>query len=252
MNILIPMAGSAGSFKRSNFKQPKYLIDINGFTILERSLRGLDPISLFDIEPDDLHYYFIVRKDQFKHYGLRAQIHNIIPDATILTTEYTTDGQACTALWAEAKVGNDDPLLIIGPDQLLKWDPNTFLTYCEAIDCDASVVVTHNMLSGSRPFRVNVDKEDRVHGIYEKKKRGARYYDCGIYYFKFGWYFTLFCKQMISRDTRAFGEFHVAPTMNEAVVAGKYVSAYKIEEAGLFHKPVDVRTFIKKKPDWVI
>jgi len=256
------MAGRARSFTRSAFKFPKHLIQLNGISILARSFRGMTPENLnqFSVVDENwdydlttkITYYFIVRRDHFDKYDLRTAIHDVVREAIILLADYHTDGQACTALSAESKIGNDDPLIIMSPDQVIQWNPINFLAYSEESLADVCMVVTKDLLSGTKPFVVDVDDDKKVHGIYEKRKKGAKYYDCGVYYFKYGWYFPLFCKSMISRNASIGGEYFVGMTINDAIVAGKRVDAHQVSSAGLFRKPQDIRTFMKKAPEWIM
>ena len=234
------MAGKATGFLRSKFKYPRYGVEINGISILERSLRGLG----------DANYYFICLSEQFKKYGMQKRIMKAFPGAKILLADCVTHGQALTALWAEQYVSTDDPLMIVSPMQVIDWEPQDFYTFCENTEADAAMVTTDNLLTDSELFYTKVDMESGMVKSVSDSYHDDWMHDCGIYYFKYGWYYTRWVKEMMKREGRIGSEFWVSMCMNDAIVEGKEVRPYIVDSACILKKANDVRQFAKHFPEW--
>ena len=233
------MAGRSLGFLRSKFKAPRYAIKVNGVSLIERSLRGFG----------NHKFYFICLKDHYKRININSLIS--IPNSKVLLVDDPPQGQACTALWAHDYVVNDDPLIIISPMQAIDWNPKEFLLFAEKTDVDgAMVVVRPGDYIGDEKFYVKVSsKNSDVRAVNENYKEGWMF-DCGIYYFKYGWYFQQWANAMIARDARVGGDYYVAHSMNDGLIHGKSIKAYMARDVAYWTKPDDVRQFAKLFPSW--
>ncbi|HIO72072.1 MAG TPA: glycosyl transferase family 2, partial [Flavobacteriales bacterium] len=98
MNILIPMAGEGKRFKEVGYNLPKPLIDVAGKPMIERVIEGLGVEG---------NYVFIVQEEHIEKYHMDVTLKNIVPDCDIVVLDKVTEGQACSALLAEAQIDND-------------------------------------------------------------------------------------------------------------------------------------------------
>jgi len=240
MNVVVPMAGRSSGFLRSKFKYPRYGIELNQVSILERSLRGIG----------EANYYFICLKDHYHKYDLSSLILKPFPKAQIILAEKLPQGQACSALWADCYVCNDDPLLIVSPVQVINWDPRDFFAFCDRTEADVATVACQSLSSSSEMFFIDVNKEHGTAKAFSDVNRGGWKFDCGVYYFKYGQYFSRWVREMICADNSINGEFWVAPCLNYGIVEGRKIYPYLVDDVAILRKASDVRDFAKNFPSW--
>jgi len=107
-NLLLPIAGNGQRFIDAGYKLPKPLIEINGKTILDRSLES--------VNIDNCNLIFIIREDHVKEHNLNLVLRSKYKDCKIVIIPGLTEGALCTCLLAEELIDNDNPLMIFTPD----------------------------------------------------------------------------------------------------------------------------------------
>jgi len=245
MNIVVPIAGKSKAFTRSKFKYPRYGIKIAGVTVLERSLRGID----------EGNFYFVCLNEHLEKNNLGVLLSGW-KASTVMSLNEMTRGQASTAMCAGEYINNDDPLLIISPAQLIHWDAQQFIECVEFHNVDAAVVVAEEIVVGERSFHVDIEyrADSILKGSHAKSIscdwEEGRLTDCGVYYFKYGWYFDKWCKKMMENSNLVDNEYWVAPCMNYGIFDGKWVLPYRVPSVALLDKPKDLRDFAKSLPKW--
>ena len=226
MNIVIPMAGSGTRFTDAGYKLPKPLIDVNGSPMIKAVL---DNLRL------EGNYIFIVRKEHRDNYN----IDELLSGYTIIETEGLTEGAACSVLLAEKYIDNDDPLLIANSDQILDWEPFTFLVSAQT---DGSIVT---FKSKEDKWSYVKTKNDIVTEVAEKKVISDTA-TSGIYYWNKGKDFVYYTKQMISKNIRVNNEFYVCPVFNEAIKDGLKFNTFDIKKMWGIGTPEDLENYLKK------
>ncbi len=242
------MAGRSGSFTRSKFRRPRWSIKHRGYSILEYSLAGLE----------DFNIIFVAQKSHFLECGLKDIIDRNFCDSDrtkVLLCESKTCGQASTALWAEEHVATDDPLLVVSPDQAVEWDYLDFIDHMHERNADVGVVVSENIYTSRSMFGVEINSLKHTIKRIGECKQTDRWDSCGIFYFKYGFDFLRYCKQMITREVMVDREFWVALAVNEAIMSGgedgrKLVVPYMADDVYFFNKPDDFRKFQRDDPQW--
>ena len=134
MYVIIPMAGLGSRFVRAGIALPKPLIEVDGRTLIEHSVRS------FDV---DAQFIFITRQfeDPIHNQILSDLLKTLRPESHEICLKTITDGAAQTCLAAREFVDNDEELVIYNCDQLFKWRAQDFVDFVRTTPCDGAVVL---------------------------------------------------------------------------------------------------------------
>ena len=98
-NLLLPIAGNGQRFIDAGYDVPKPLIEINGKTILDRSLES--------VKLDNCNLIFIIRQDHVKEHNLNLVLRRRYTDCKIVIIPGLTDGALSTCLLAKEHIDGD-------------------------------------------------------------------------------------------------------------------------------------------------
>lgn len=243
MNILIPMAGLGSRFSLKGYDKPKPLIDVDGKTMIERSIETIDLRG---------QYIFVVRKYEFEKYNhiLIQLLKNITNKPIIITVDHDTDGATSTCLLAKEHINNNEPLVITNCDQILKCSITKFTENALKNDVDGSII-TYPSDDEKNSF-AKVDN-GVVTEVAEKKKI-SRSALVGVHYWKKGSDFVRSAEKLIEHKDKTKNEYYIAPTYNELIKEGKKISAYYVLEEDYISlgSPEELKTYIGKKNEYNI
>lgn len=215
MNIVIPLAGLGTRFP--NHDLPKPLIDVNGQHMIEAAIETLGVQG---------NLIFIVRQIHIDKYAIDKFLKNKY-NCTILSVDEITQGPACTALLAKDYINNDAPLIITNCDQIMKWDPVVFQTFCNTYPHDGFMVTYYSKTEKNSYVYLN---DDGFIGTVKEKEVISNVSTNGIHFWKLGKDFVKSAEEMISlQDTAPNGEYYIAPSYNHMIKYGKKI--------GIFHIP---------------
>lgn len=218
MNILIPMAGAGVRLAGLSQGRPKPLVDIGGKPMIQVVVESLAVKG---------KHIFVVRDDHDDQFCYRDILARFVDDFEIVRVSGVTEGAACTALFAERLIDNDDPLLISVCDVRndLGARPDGSLPEASAWDdgmvfCFESDDPCYSFVGESAGYVTRV-AEKRV---ISKKAT------VGVYYWQHGSYFLRCCRKMIDKGKRVGGEFYLAPVYNEAIDEGGRIRAVMVRQ----------------------
>jgi len=115
LQILMPMGGLGSRFAKQGYTTPKPLIPVDGKPMFMRALDSFEKLD--DIE---LHYLFVIRRDQESAYNLSSQIKQHLPDAKITILEQDTRGAVETCMLAKDSIDNTAPIVVADCDIYFK------------------------------------------------------------------------------------------------------------------------------------
>ena len=216
MQVLIPMAGLGSRFSKVGIVDPKPLIRVQGKTLIEHS------ISSFDV---DARFIFITRKyeDPAHNQRLSELLAALRPGSVEICIDHVTNGASQTCLAAKHLIDNDEPLVIYNCDQIIKWDPNEFITFCADPNVDAAVVLYQSSDPKNSFAEIN---QGRIVRIAEKDPISSSAL-IGFHYWKRGRDFVSSAEDLV----RAFHvsgrpECYVSETYNALIKEGAFVAPY--------------------------
>ena len=114
MNIVILMAGAGKEFEDKGHSYPRYLLEIQHEPIIQRVVSSLKNLGN--------NIICIIKKEDQEKFFLGDMMKILCPELKVVTVEQITKGAVCTALFAIEQINNDEELLIINGDQLIKSD----------------------------------------------------------------------------------------------------------------------------------
>jgi len=233
LQIVIPMAGTGKSFKKSGYKFPKFLVDIAGKPMIQWVTENVNA---------EAKYIFIINEDDYHRYNMQHMLPLLVDNLEIVTLKKETEGAPQTVLAAEKFINNDKPLAIINADQYMEWNSNEFFYAMAADECDGGIVCfesTHPMYSF-----VKTGTDGFISECAEKKPI-SRNATAGVYYFRRGKNFVTGAKEMIKKKITTNGQYFVCPVYNELIEKKMKIRKYDIDKVWSFAVPEELDYFIK-------
>jgi beta-phosphoglucomutase-like phosphatase (HAD superfamily)/dTDP-glucose pyrophosphorylase len=237
LNILIPMAGMGSRFSNTGNLTPKPLIDVNGIPMIQAVVNNLSI---------NANYIYVVQQEHYNKYNLEYLLNAITPNCNIIKIDGLTDGAARTCLMAEYHINNENPLLIVNSDQILKWSSSDFFYDLYTKNADGGIVT----FKASDP-KWSYAKTNNNSLVLEVAEKNPISNDAtaGIYYWKYGKDFIKYAKQMIKNNIRTNEEFYVCPVFNEAIKDNKSIYTFLVENMWGIGTPEDLSFYLANVVD---
>jgi dTDP-glucose pyrophosphorylase len=220
MNILIPMAGLGSRFKKTHGALPKPLIEVDGLSLIEHSIKSFDVPGRF---------IFVTRRFDDQQYNVRlsALLQSLKPDSIEICLDTITAGASQTCLAAREYINNDQPLVIYNCDQIIRWKPQDFLDYVDRYQCDGAVVL-YNSNDPKNSFAV-IDNGTIVQLV--EKQAVSNHALIGFHYWKQGSDFVHSADNlMTSFHVSGRPECYVSETYNFLIEQGATIQPYHVTD----------------------
>lgn len=181
MKIIITAAGMGNRFVKENITKPKYLIKVNGKTLLEHSLQTLSNFFLNE-------FIFIFRNNNYSKLindilkNVKNQNGEKITNYHIINISEPTSGQAETALFAEKYIKSDDSILIFNIDTLVT-NANKYISIND-IEPDYDGLIYTTKANGTHWSFAKTLKDTNVVCDVSEKIKISDNASIGLYYFK--------------------------------------------------------------------
>ncbi len=226
-NLLLPIAGNGQRFIDAGYLVPKPLIEINGKTILDRSLES--------VNIDNCNLIFVIRQDHVKEHNLNFVLRSKYKDCRIIVIPGLTDGALSTCLLAKEHIDNDEPLMIFTPDCYFEpcIDPKKIDDSYDGMVC---------VFKSTSPAHSYVRLNQYADIVAETKEKEviSDMAIGGLYYFKKGNYFVGAAEHMINNNMRTKGEFYIAPVYNLLIDEGYKIGIDKNTRHDILGTPEDL------------
>lgn len=225
MKILIPMVENEVKNKAADTAYCTSLYEIDRKTILQHIIEPLTKI-------ENAEFIFILNKNNVEKYHLDSVIRLLLPDAAIVVAQGQTKGSACSCLLGMDYFEPDEPLIIVGGDQLVTANLQEALNSFIANDYDGGVITFEDI--HPRWSYVRLNDEGLVTEAAEKRPISNNA-TTGFYYFKRTSDFVESAFSMIKKDAGVNGNFFVCPVYNEMILNQKRIGTYKIKKEQYFN-----------------
>jgi dTDP-glucose pyrophosphorylase len=219
MKILVPVAGEVSYQEGNPYAYPKNMYEIKGKPLIEYVHSKLSSIS-------GAEFVFVVKKQESERFHTDNVLTLLEPSCTVLYTEDSTAGAACTALLAVSQIDNDEELLIANGDILIKSNLQAIIDSFRKRNLDGGIVTFESV--HPRWSYVKVDENGYVFEAAEKRPI-SKHATTGFYWYKEGSCFVRSIKNMIRKDVRTNNKFYICPAFNEMILEQKKVGIYEIK-----------------------
>ena len=219
MNIIALMAGDSNDFKENGYTYPKYLLELDNNPLVQNivdSLKGLD-----------CKITFIIRKEDNDQFFFGSSLRILAPFSDIVCISGLTKGAVCTTLFAIDSIANEDEVLLINGDQLVKHDMKEIITNFRERGLDGGIVTFESV--HPRWSYVSLDEQDFVVQTSEKRPI-SNIATAGVYYYKRGLDLVESCFSVIKKDVQLNGSYYISSTFNELILKQKKVGIYQIDK----------------------
>jgi dTDP-glucose pyrophosphorylase len=220
MNIIIPMAGLGSRFLKEGITIPKPLIQTDGKTLIEHSVKTLGLIG---------QYIFITREYENKsdNETLSKILKQIQPNCIEIKIKEVTRGATETVLLAKDYINNNDELVITNCDQITNYDFEKFSSFLTQTTHDG-VVVTYPSTNPKNSFALFED--NKIVKIVEKEAL-SNIALVGIHYWKKGNLFVESAEKLL-KDFEIEGkkECYISETYNYLISKGYTIVNYHLKE----------------------
>lgn len=243
MQIIIPMAGQGVRFQRSGYTEPKFLIRVEGQTVIEH---------VIDLFPEESDFIFICNVDHLKQSDIRATLKRKRPASKIVGIPPHKSGPVVTVMAASSYIKDKDSCIVSYCDFNLYWNYQHFKETIHNSLAEGAIVSYkgfHPHLLGSNLYAsVRTDLQGRVVEIREKHSFTANKMDswqsAGIYYFKSGEILKKYFFQLIERNITCNGEYYVSLVYN--LMADDHLKSivYPIEYFCQWGTPEDLEEYL--------
>ena len=251
MNIVIPLVGEGRRFKEDGYLDPKPLIKIFNKPILQHSVESLGITNA--------NYIFIIREYDNRDWNDRLHnlIHDIKPNAQIISSKILTKGAAESVLLAKKYIDNNEQLLVTNCDQYINWNDgelNNFVNKINQSDCDA-LVTTYNHIDPNTiiPFSKTpysfIETNEHGYGInFSEKIAISKLMLNGIHFWTQGNVFVKSAEAIIKKNITYNGEFYISLTFNELLPEYK-IKYFQMTDTSFYSlgTPKDLEQFISKR-----
>lgn len=229
------MAGLGSRFSKSEYNNPKPLIEFGGKAMIEWVIENFKKTS-------NANFIFIIKKEDNDNFFIKNFLLKIDNRFTIIETPELTQGPAVSALLASELILNDE-LIIVNSDQIiLDLDVNLLSLFAFKNNLDG-VIGTFISNHPKNSF-VKLDNSEYISVVREKEVI-SNIATNGLYYWKRGELFIDSANLMIKNNDLVNGEFYVAPTYNYLIKKGKKIKPFFFN----FHYPIGTPEDLKKYID---
>jgi NDP-sugar pyrophosphorylase family protein len=245
MKVVIPMSGMSSRFSCSGYQLPKYLIEVDGKTVIKH---------IVDLYPKNTEFIFIINDknandtniiEVLKNFDISNRKIKIIPShklGPVYTVSHVFD-------W----IDDDEQVVVNYCDFSMYWDYNDFENFVNESQCDGCVVCYtgfHPHMLGSDNYAFcKVDKNNKILKIREKQpftnNKMSEYASTGTYYFKKGKYVKKYFKQMMNENINLSGEYYVSLIYNFLCSDNLNSLVYEVPHMLQWGTPLDLDMYLK-------
>jgi len=213
MKIIIPMSGMSSRFSAAGYTEPKYLIEVDGKTVIEH---------IVDLFPKDSEFIFIVNDIHSKTTNIQEVLNDLVENKTILSIPSHKLGPVHTVSKIFDMIQDDDQVIVNYCDFSMYWNYDEFEQFVNDTQCDGAVVCYtgfHPHMLGSDNYAFcKVEDNNRILEIREKQpftdNKMSEFASTGTYYFRKGSYVKKYFQQLMDEDVNINGEYYVSLIYN--------------------------------------
>ena len=242
IQLIIPMSGIGKRFIDAGYKDPKPLIEVDGYPIIKH---------IIDLFPGVTNISFICNEIHLKETNMREILLSISPNCKIYeVSNENRKGPVDAVSQIFNSIDNDYEVIISYCDYGTYWDFNKFIAEARSNNSDGSISCYtgfHPHMLGSDNYAFCKEENKQLIQIKEKEpftdNKMSEYASNGTYYFKSGSIVKKYFKELIDSNINLKGEFYVSLVYNLLVRDNLKVSIFEIENMLQWGTPYDLEVY---------
>ena len=234
---LITLAGEGTRFSNKGVELPKPLIPIDGIPMIFKAV---------DCLPNAEKYVFVCRKEHVEKYNIDELLTKRYVNSEIVTLDYTTKGQACTAEVAikNSNIGDDDEILISSCDYGLEY--KNYNTNSKDVIVWTTI---NNTAFSTAPNSYSWVETDE--GLLKKVHVKTSFFDdpfnnhaiVGTFYFRKAKYFLDGLNKIYAHNITSNGEYYIDNIFN---VLDQKINVFGVDKYHCWGTPKDLEDYENK------
>ena len=244
MKIIIPMSGMSSRFSRAGYQLPKYLLEIDGKTVIQH---------IVDLYPKDSEFIFIANDKNAEETNILSLLDTICDNKKIFVIPSHKFGPVYTVSHIFDEIDDEEQVVVNYCDFSMFWDYKEFEKFVEETKCDGCVICYtgfHPHMLGSDNYAFcKVDGNNKIIEVREKQPftddKMSEYASTGTYYFKKGKYVKKYFQQMMDDNVNLSGEYYVSLIYN--LLCKDKLSSFVFEVPHMLQwgTPLDLDMYLK-------
>ena len=227
------MAGKGSRFNSTGINLPKPLIDINGKSMIEWSLKNISGLNYSEL-------IFIILKEHDVNFELSKKLLSFnMPKTSILMINDVTQGQLQTVLSAKESIQTEEDILISPTDTYVISNIKHSIKNRNS-NCAGIISVINK--EGNQWSFAKVDQFNKVTDVAEKQ-RISSLASTGIYYFSNSYQFVESAEKMIEANEKTQGEFYVIPVYQKYIANGYTINVDEAQQMWDLGTPESISIF---------
>ena len=249
MKVIISMSGLSSRFAAAGYDIPKFMIEVDGKTVIQH---------IIDLYPIDSDFMFIINDDHAKDMELCNYLDNLeVDNLTICSVPVHKKGPVYSIEQYQNHIEDDEQVIVNYCDFSMDWDYYDFEEFVNTNECDGCVVCYKgfhpHMLGGDNYAFCKTDEENRILEIREKEpftdNKMSEFASTGTYYFRKGSYVKKYFKELIEKDININGEYYVSLVHNLLIKDNLVNMVYEVPKMLQWGTPLDLDMY-KKQSDY--
>ena len=243
MQVIIPMSGIGSRFLDDGYKQPKFMIELEGKPIIQHV------VELF---PNETDFLFICNNQHLNdvRFDIRSLLKKIAPQAQIVGIQPHKLGPVFAVLEAADYIKTEEPVIVNYCDFACYWDYQDFLKMLQETNCAGAIPAYkgfHPHSLGNTKYAYLTEKDLCLVDIREKEPFTENHMDefasSGTYYFKTGALMQKAMRACIEENLSVDGEYYVSLCYKILLREQLIVRIYELEHFMQWGTPEDVKEY---------
>jgi len=235
------MSGLGSRFVKEGYKQPKPLIEVDGYPIIKHVL---------DLFPGVDDVIFICNSLHLRETNMREILLQLKPNAIIVEKDYDKSGPVGAVLSALHHISDDEEVIVSYCDYGSVWNFNDFLEDARKNSADGSIACYtgfHPHILGKDNYAFCKEDNNRLIEIREKQpftdNKMNEYASNGTYYFRCGSLVKKYFKELVDKHISVNDEYYVSLVYNLLVRDGMLVRIFEIQKMLQWGTPHDLEAY---------
>tara|TARA_R100000027_G_scaffold65808_1_gene60788 strand:- start:288 stop:1859 length:1572 start_codon:yes stop_codon:yes gene_type:complete len=245
MKVIVPMSGMSSRFSRSGYQLPKYLLEVDGKTVIQH---------IVELYPKDSEFIFIVNDKNAAETNVLEVLNNFnLPSSQVEVIPSHKLGPVYTVSHVFDQIDDEEQVIVNYCDFSIYWDYSSFKQFVDTTECDGCVICYTgfhpHMLGDDNYAFCKTDVYSRILQVREKQpftdNKMSEFASAGNYYFKKGKYIKKYFQEMMEDDVNLNGEYYVSLIYNLLVRDKLESYVYEVPNMLQWGTPLDLDMYLK-------